>query len=320
MNRTLRPEHNPARVKRGTTRSCVKNKGLERRPGSIRAIGALGAAALACLSLASAVQARELGTAPELRVLGFSADGRYFGIEQEGGDGISEKGAFAVDVADRDTGRSAAGFPRGATQFTFDSARDDARRAGIRGFRFTEDDADSASTAAIRRWVRQVSRQPLAALALRDPGRRLGGRAITDLSEGQGPVRVVERPDIVGAHPGTSLKFTVTADMPGPDDPDLACRDRETAATYPLTVKLTPEVPDYDREVATRYPELFRERSITVNYVLPPKTCFVRARVTDIYRNDSGTSFAVVLAMVVDAGFTDSAEYRAFVFPRLLSR
>lgn len=281
----------------------------------------LSAAALAFLSLASAVQARELGTAPELRVLGFSADGRYFGIEQEGGDGISEKGAFAVDVADRDTGRSAAGFPRGATQFTFDSARDDARRAGIRGFRFTEDDADSASTQAIRRWVRQVSRQPLATLALRDPGRRLGGRAITDLSEAQGPVRVVERPDIVGAsNPGTSLKFTVTADMPVPADPDLACRDRETAVTYPLTVKLTPEVPDYDRDVATRYPQLFRERSITVNYVLPPKTCFVRAQVTDIYRNDEGTSFGVVVGMVVDAHITDSAEYRAFVFPRLLSR
>lgn len=277
----------------------------------------LSAAALAFFVAAATAQARELGTAPELRILGFSADGRYFGIEQEGGDGISEKGAFAIDVADRDTGRSATGFPRGATQLTFDSAPDDARRAAIRGFRFTEDDADSASTEAIRRWTRQVSRRPLAALALRDPGRRLGGRALTDLSEVQGPVRVVERPDIVGAHPGTSLKFSVFAAMPVPEDPNLACRDREAAVSYPLTVKLTPEVPDYDREVSTRYPQLFRERSITVTYVLPPKTCFVRAQVTDIYRNDEGTSFGVVLAVVVDAGFTDSAEYRAFVFPRL---
>ncbi len=48
--------------------------------------------------------------------------------------------------------------------------------------------------------------------------------------------------------------------------------------------------------------------------MLPPKTCFTRARVTDVYRNEAGTSIAVVVAVIVDAGFTDSAEYRAALF------
>ncbi len=199
-------------------------------------------AAFVALSCVPSVQARELGSAPELRILGFSADGRFFGFEQEGGDGVSEKGAFAVDVAERDTHRSAAGFPRGATQLTFDSAPDDARRSGIRGFRYRDDEA-TATTAVIRRWVQGTARRPLAALRLSDPGRRLGGFAITDLSETTGPVRFMERPDIIGAHPGVSLKLSVTADMPVPVDPDLACREREGAVTYPLTIKLTPEIP-----------------------------------------------------------------------------
>lgn len=274
------------------------------------------AAAFALLVLAPAASARELGSAPELRILGFSADGRYFGFEQEGGDGVNEKGAFAVDVVERDAATSVPGFPRGATQLTFDSAQNDARRTGIRGFRFREDDADSTSTQAIRRWVRQISRQPLAALRLSDPGRRLGGYAITDISAATGPVRVMERPDIIGAHPGVSMKYTVTATLPAPDDPNLACRERDVPVTYPLIVKLTPEIPDYDREAAARLPEVFRERSITIHYVLPPKTCFIAARVTDVYRNEAGTSLAVVVAMILDVGFTDSAEYRAVLFGR----
>jgi hypothetical protein len=274
------------------------------------------AAALAILATAYAAPARELGSAPELRILGFSPDGRLFGFEQEGGDGVSEKGAFAVDVVERDAHRSAPGYPRGATQLTFDSAEDDARRTGIRGFQYSEDDPQTASTGVIRRWVRSNGRHPLAALRLIDPGRRLGGRAITDISEGGGPVRVMERPDIIGAHPGVSLKYTVTATMPVPDDPNIACREREAAATYPLTVKLTPEVPDYDRAALDRAPEIFRERSAVIDYVLPPRTCFLSARVTDVYRNEDGTSIAVVIAMILDVGFTDSAEYRAFVFGR----
>jgi hypothetical protein len=271
-------------------------------------------AAFALIAVIPGASARELGSAPELRILGFSADGRHFGFEQEGGDGVSDKGAFAVDVVVQDSQRSAPGFPRGATQLTFDSAQDDARRAGIRGFRYSDDDEATAATESIRRWVRTTTRRPLAALRLNDPGRRLGGFAITDISEATGPLRIMERPDITGAHPGVSMKYTVTAALPAPADPDLACREREGAVTYPLTVKLTPEVPDYDREAATRQPEAFRERSATIDYVLPPKTCFTHARVTDVYRNEAGTSIAVVVAIIVDTGFTDSAEYRAFVF------
>lgn len=268
----------------------------------------------AFLAFPAPAGARELGTAPELRILGFSADGRHFGFEQEGGDGVSDKGAFAVDVVERDSGRSVSGFPRGATQLTFDSAADDPRRQGIQGLRFREDDEATVATAAIRRWVRQVSRRPLQTLRLTDPGRRLGGRAITDLSASEGPVRVMDRPDIVGAHPGTSMKYAVTAEMPVPADPDLACRERETSATHRLTVTLAPEIPSWDPEAATRNPEPFRTRAITLDYTLPPRTCLIATRVTDVLRNEAGTSIAVVVALLIDVGFTDSAEYRAVLF------
>lgn len=274
--------------------------------------------ALACLALLAALAtptaARELGRAPELRILGFSADGRHFGFEQEGGDGVNEKGAFAVDVVDATTGRSARGFPRGVTQVAWDSEAADPRRAAMRGFRFSEDDEASATTAAVRRWTRGVTQRPLRALRLTDPGRRLGGQALTDLTETSGPVRVMGEPDIIGAHPGTAMKYTVTAQMPVPEDPDLACRERATGEAHTLTVTLKPEVPSWDPEAATRAPKAFREQSAALPFILPPKTCFHQARVTDVYRSENGRSIAVVVAVTFDVGFTDSAEYHATIF------
>ena len=232
----------------------------------------LALAGLVLLAATGMAAARELGSAPNPRILGFSPDGRYFGIEQDGGDGVHEKGAFAVDVADATTGRSARGFPRG------------------------------------------VTRRPLQALRLTDPGRRLGGFALTDISEVKGPVRVMAEPDIIGAHPGTAMKYTVTAAMPVPEDPDLACRERERSEAHTLTITLKPDIPSWDPEAASRTPNAFREQSVALPFILPPKTCFQAARVTDVYRNESGRSIAVVVAIIFDVGFTDSAEYHATVF------
>lgn len=271
-------------------------------------------AGLLALAVAGPATARELGSAPNLRILGFSADGRYFGFEQDGGDGVNEKGAFAVDVADATTGRSARGFPRGVTQVAWDSEAHDPRRAAMRGFRFREDDETTASTAAVRRWTRGVTRRPLQALRLTDPGRRLGGFALTDISETTGPVRVMSEPDIIGAHPGTAMKYTVTAAMPVPADPDLACRERERSEAHTLTITLKPDIPSWDPEAATRAPNAFREQSVALPFILPPKTCFHAARVTDVYRNGAGSRIAVVVAVTFDVGFTDSAEYHATVF------
>lgn len=269
---------------------------------------------LAAVALTPPAAARELGQAPELRILGFSADGRHFGFEQEGGDGVHERGAFAVDVVDATTGRSVRGFPRGVTQVAWDSEASDPRRAAMRGFRFSDDDEASATTAAVRRWTRSVTQRPLRALRLTDPGRRLGGHALTDLTETSGPVRVMDGPDIIGAHPGTAMKYTVTARMPVPEDPDLACRERATGEAHTLTVTLTPEVPSWDPEAATRAPRAFREQSAALPFILPPKTCFQQARVTDVYRSENGRSIAVVVAVTFDVGFTDSAEYHATIF------
>ncbi len=110
------------------------------------------------------------------------------------------------------------------------------------------------------------------------------------------------------------MKYAVTAEMPVPADPDLACRERETSEMHRLSVTLAPEIPSWDQDAATRSPEAFRTRTIAIHYVLPPKTCLIAPRITDIVRNEAGTSMAVVIALLIDAGFTDSAEYRAVVF------
>ena len=269
---------------------------------------------LLLVALTGAGGARELGSAPVLRILGFSADGRHFGFEQDGGDGVNEKGAFAIDVVDATTGRSARGFPRGATQVAWDSEPNDPRRAAMRGFRFSEDDDTTASTEAVRRWARSVTRQPLRALRLTDRGRRLGGSALTDITATSGPVRVMAEPDIIGAHPGTAMKYTVTAGMAVPDDPNLACRDRAAGESHTLTVTLKPDIPAWDPEAATRSPHAFREQSVALPFILPPKTCYRSAQVTDVIRSENGASLAVVVAVTFDVGFTDSAEYHATVF------
>ncbi|QCI64591.1 hypothetical protein [Phreatobacter stygius] len=272
-------------------------------------------AALALLALATPGAARELGTAPDLRILGFSSDGRYFGFEQEGGDGASQRGAFAVDVVDRTTGLSATGFPRGATQLSWQATPADARHAAMRGFRFDEDDEASMQTPAIRRWTQATTRRPLRRLGLTEPGRRLAGRTWTDLTRMEGPVRFMADPDIIGAHPGLSTKYAVVARLTAPDDPNLACRERETAATYPLAVTLTPELPSWDPEAARRSPETFRERTIELTYMLPPMTCATSVHITDVYRNRASTTLAVVVLIIADSGHSDSAEYRAVMFP-----
>jgi len=274
----------------------------------------LASACVALLAIAGPLAARELGQAPDLRFLGFSADGRHFGFEQDGNDGVSERGAFAVDVVDALTGLSATGFPRGATQLAFESEGSDPRRLALRGFRFKEDDEATTTTEAIRRWTRAATRRPLQALRLMDAGRRLGGLALTDLTEAAGPVRVMDQPDIIGAHPGTAMKYTVTAAMPVPEDPDLACRERETSENHRLTITLAPDIPPWDPEAANRSPQAFRTRSVELAHTLPPRTCFSRAQVTDVYRSTNGRSIAVVVALIYDVGVTDSAEYRATIF------
>ncbi len=217
-------------------------------------------------------------------------------------------------MVDAATGGSATGFPRGATQLAFQSDANDPRRIALRGFRFREDDEATTSTELIRRWARGASRRSLQALRLTDPGRRLGGYALTDLSETTGPVKVMDQPDIIGAHPGTAMKYTVTATMPVPADPDLACRERETSESLRLTIALAPEIPSWDPEAATRAPKAFRTQSVELPHTLPPKTCFTRAQVTDVLRSRNGRGIAVVVALIYDVGFTDSAEYRATVF------
>lgn len=70
-----------------------------------------------CLSLmlltATTALAREQSDAPDIEILGFSADGRYFAYEQYGYDLAAGALDAAIFVVDRQTNKQAKGFPFG---------------------------------------------------------------------------------------------------------------------------------------------------------------------------------------------------------------
>jgi predicted secreted protein len=73
--------------------------------------GALVTALL--LMVPAFAQARELASAPEISLIGFSRDGRLFAYEQFQDDDVSGTVIAAIDVIARDGAGSAKGFPFG---------------------------------------------------------------------------------------------------------------------------------------------------------------------------------------------------------------
>jgi hypothetical protein len=153
--------------------------GLARAPAWIRRAAALALVGLAAIVASSATSsvAREIGSAPELRVIGFSPDGRYFAYEQYQDDEVSDAAIAAIDVIDRETGRSAAGFPFG---FLGMSAKG-RFPAPVGGHRIKIDDKlpGSKRLAALRAEIARQARPRLERLRIGMAGRRLAGFPVT---------------------------------------------------------------------------------------------------------------------------------------------
>src|SRR5262249_27584664 len=65
------------------------------------------------LAVTVSAQARELASAPEVSLIGFSRDGRLFAYEQFHNDDVSDTVIAAIDVIARDGKASVKGFPFG---------------------------------------------------------------------------------------------------------------------------------------------------------------------------------------------------------------
>lgn len=266
--------------------------------------------------------AREQGSAPDVRVLGFSQDGRYFGYETTGGVPATGAGAYAIDVVDRNTGQSVRGFPRGVTQMSIDAPADDQRQTWMRGLGLDPDKPETFEERRIRRVVMRDVSGPLRRMALRDPGFRVAGHPLTDIDRPGGSLRFITRPDILTHQPATiivyKLETRLSADPEGLrvlSDPEANCRERETPAQMTLSVDLRPETPAHDPEAASRSPEAFRPQSIRLPIVVPRLQCLAGAVVTDVYVDSQRRTLAALVAILMEDSMTESVEMRAVIYP-----
>jgi hypothetical protein len=167
----------------------------------------------ASLSIAPVI-ARELASAPEIRIIGFSADGRYFAYEQFEDDTVSDTAIAAIDVIDRDTGRSMAGFPFGF--LGMEKNGQFPARVGDHRITINENLSGTARLAQLRADVVRETRARLDELKIDVPGQRLAGFPVTARIE-----RI------------TTVDFVLAPMLPGKDMPDPQTVYRATTAITP---------------------------------------------------------------------------------------
>lgn len=210
------------------------------------------------LLLALPVHAREQSDAPDVEILGFSPDGRYFAWEQYGYDIASDALGSAIFVVDRETNRQAEGFPFGVLP----EERDGQYPVEVGGFDVElEDLADSDGQPEVDRLrglVRQQAASRLAKLKIGTPGRRLAGVPLTQrspLDKKETPLVFVWQPTLPSAIPDLQLSYTLEA---RPDAEPTDCANtpppaRNKTIEFDVVASQTyPEVKDVGR-AATPY-------------------------------------------------------------------
>lgn len=172
---------------------------------------------LLCLVLAGspAIDAREQSDAPDIEILGFSPDGRYFAYEQYGFDIAAGSLDAAIFVVDRQTNKQAKGFPFGFIATEFDDKGESIRVGGhdIDPAKLQTED-ELPDLAKIRKLVRDKAGKKLAALTIGTQGRRLAGTALTQrapIDDKTTPLKFVVWPTIPSAIPDQQLVYTIDA-------------------------------------------------------------------------------------------------------------
>jgi hypothetical protein len=198
--------------------------------------------ALLWIAVATAASAREQSDAPDIAILGFSPDGRYFAYEQYGYDIASDALDAAIFVIDRQTNKEAAGFP-----FGFIAAEQDGNYpAHVGGHDIDLDELQTEDglpdLAKVRKLVREKAAPKLAALTIGTQGRRLAGVPATQRSPvGDETTRLkfVVWPTIPSAIPDQQLLYSIEARVK--DTVEDCANAAPPARELPLTFSIVAE-------------------------------------------------------------------------------
>lgn len=193
----------------------------------------------ALLFAAGSVAAREQSDAPDIEILGFSPDGRYFAYEQYGYDIASDALDSAIFVIDRETNKAAEGFPFG---FIADQP-DNTNRPEI-DLESLRTEEGAPEIGKVRKLVREEAAAKLLALEIGTQGRRLAGVPLTQRSPAEGetaPLKFVVWPTLPSAIPDQQLVYTIDAKVSDTiaDCVNAAPPARDLPVTFAITAERT---------------------------------------------------------------------------------
>lgn len=267
--------------------------------------GALVTALL--LMVPAFAQARELASAPEISLIGFSRDGRLFAYEQFQDDDVSGTVIAAIDVIARDGAGSAKGFPFGFLGMQKNG--EFPLRVGSHKIKLSDDDNISGAKklAALRTAIRKQTAARLKTLGIVEPGRRLAGRTVTDRTESTGPIEFVLGPTLSGPVPDLQAVYSASARF-APDDQG-SCVNDQKSVDHTITLEIAELDP---RDKAVR-----GTRKTEVVWPAGEHECASGLRITDVIapptpadRNEPRFVVIVVLATSW-APHAESARYFA---------
>lgn len=270
---------------------------------------------LGCLcAFGSVSNARELAPAPEIRIIGFSPDGRYFAYEQYEDDGLSGEGIAAIDVIDRKTGRSAESFPLGLLGIQINGIYPSVH-GNLRLF-LKEDMSSTEKLAAVRKAIAAQSKRKLAALKIIEPGRRLAGTPITDrMSDGKQAKFALDSNVQDGGVPDRQPIYKVSAAFSPPRD--LDCMSSGKSGDHVIEITISEEEPDIQVEQDIQVSSPTKAR---IAWPAGDSECAQSLRITDVLEAPSltkgGQTFVVVIVLAVSwATHAESSRYFATFLP-----
>lgn len=262
------------------------------------------------MAIAPQALAREQSDAPDIEIIGFSPDGRYFAYEQYGFDIASGALDAAVFVIDRETNQEAPGFPFGFIATEQDSDGNPTHVGGHDidlGQMETEDDLPDL--AKLRKLVREKAAEKLSALNISAQGRRIAGVPMTQrapVDDKAAPLKFVIWPTIPSAIPDQQLVYSITAGVKDTieDCVNAAPPKRELPLTFAIAAERT-------------FPEMKTVAKKDFAYSLPmaKEDCPAGLWISDIIAPPGTTAEKPVLMVVFLAGAwssaVDSAQYHA---------
>ncbi|WP_119389625.1 hypothetical protein [Taklimakanibacter lacteus] len=254
--------------------------------------------------------AREQSDAPDIEIIGFSPDGRYFAYEQYGYDLAAGALDAAVFVVDRTTNKQAKGFPFGFISTETDENGEPIRIGGHDiDLKKLQTEDEMPDLAKLRKIVRTRAAKKLAALHVTVQGRRIAGVPMTQRSpidEKATPLKFVVWPTIPSAIPDQQLVYTlaVTVKDTIEDCVNAAPPKREIPMTFAMSAERT-------------YPETKTVAKKDFSYPLPlaKEDCPAGIWISDIIAPPDAKQEKPVLLVVflsqTWSSAVDGAQYRA---------